>query len=296
MNGSTGDAITTTPTPAPAIRQAARPTTRQDSNPPANPDASPTITPAIAPAITPAATVAHANHTLDEPRESALLHTAITDELAVDMLEGRWPAGEALTLEAIQDRFTTSRTVAREVAKYLEAMGAVSVRRRVGLLPRPVEEWSALNPQVIRWKLMSSRRKEQLRTLTELRLAIEPAAAAAAARNASMEARALFPVMAGELRKRGEAGDLDTFHDLDVRFHSLILLNSGNDLFASMSDIIGIVLKGRVELHMYPQKPKPDALDAHDAVAEGIWRGNPDQAREAMHAIVDEVAESLELT
>lgn len=304
MNGSTGDAITTTQTPAPATRQAARPTTRQDSNPtanpPANPAASPTMTPAIAPpstsATTPASAGAHANRTPDESHESALLHKAITDELAVDMLEGRWPAGEALTLEAIQDRFSASRTVAREVAKYLEAMGAVTVRRRVGLLPRPVEEWSALNPQVIRWKLMSSRRKEQLRTLTELRLAVEPAAAAAAARNASMEARALFPVMAGELRKSGEAGDLDTFHDLDVRFHSLILLNSGNDLFASMSDIIGIVLKGRVELHMYPQKPKPAALDAHDAVAEGIWRGNPDQAREAMRTIVDEVAESLELT
>lgn len=295
MNGSTGDAITTTPTPVQATGQATNPATRQNSNPPANPPANPTTTLAITPAATPAATTARVNHTL-ESHESALLHKAITDKLAVDMLEDRWPIGEALTLEAIQDRFTTSRTVAREVAKYLEAMGAVSVRRRVGLMPRPVEEWSALNPQVIRWKLMSSRRKEQLRTLTELRLAVEPAAAAAAARNASMEARALFPVMAGELRKCGEGGDLDTFHDLDVRFHSSILLSSGNDLFASMSDIIGIVLKGRVELHMYPQKPKPAALDAHDAVAEGIWRGNPDQAREAMRTIVDEVAESLELT
>ncbi|TPF77890.1 hypothetical protein BW12_09075 [Bifidobacterium sp. UTCIF-3] len=284
MNGSTGDTISTTPTPVPATSQAANPTTHTPASP------------AITPTRTPAFTTAHVNHNPDESHESALLHKAITDELAVDMLEGRWPAGEAMTLEAIQERFATSRTVAREVAKYLEAMGAVSVRRRVGLVPRAVEEWAALNPQVIRWKLMSNRRKEQLRTLTELRLAIEPAAAAAAARNASMEARAMFPVMAGELRKCGEAGDLDTFHDLDVRFHSSILLSSGNELFASMADIIGIVLKGRVELHMYPQKPKPSALDAHDAVAEGIWRGDPNRAREAMHAIVDEVAESLELT
>lgn len=123
-----------------------------------------------------------------------------------------------------------------------------------------------------------------------------PAAAAASARNASMEARAMFPVMAGELRRHGEAGDLESFHDLDVRFHSSILANSGNDLFASMADIIGIVLRGRVELHMYPQKPKPAALDAHDAVAEAIWKGDPDRARASMHDIVDEVAESLELT
>lgn len=225
-----------------------------------------------------------------------LLHESITEKLAIDILDGIWPVGASLTLEAIQDRFNTSRTVAREVAKYLEAMSAVTIRRRVGLIARPINEWSALNPQVIRWKLASTHRKEQLRTLTELRLAIEPAAAAAAARRAPMEAKAMFPVMADELRHTGERGELHTFHDVDVRFHSSILLNSGNDLFASMADIIGVVLRGRVELHMYPQKPKPAALDAHDAVAEGIWRGNPDQAREAMHAIVDEVAESLELT
>ena len=284
MNESTSDTIAMTPAPVPATSRTAHTATRLASNPSGSPS------------ITSTSTTAPANRAPDEPHESALLHTAITDELAVAMLEDRWPIGEAMTLEDIQERFSTSRTVAREVAKYLEAMGAVTVRRRVGLMPRPVGEWSALNPQVIRWKLMSDKRKEQLRTLTELRLAVEPAAAAAAARNASMEARALFPVMASELRKSGEAGDLDTFHDLDVRFHSSILLSSGNDLFASMSDIIGIVLKGRVELHMYPQKPKPAALDAHDAVAEGIWRGNPDQAREAMRTIVDEVAESLELT
>lgn len=237
---------------------------------------------------------AQAKPNLDTPSE--LLHQAVTDELAVDILDGRWNPGEPLTLEAIQDRFSTSRTVAREVAKYLESMNAVTVRRRVGLVPRPVAEWAALNTQVIRWKLMSSRRKEQLRTLTELRLAVEPAAAAAAARNATMEAKAMFPVMAGELRRTGETGDLADFHDLDVRFHSALLLNSGNELFAGMADIIGIVLRGRVELHMYPQRPEPAALDAHDAVAEAVWRGDPDRAREAMHAIVDEVADALDLT
>ena len=227
---------------------------------------------------------------------SDLMHQAVTDELAVDILDGRWTTDAPLTLEAIQERFAISRTVAREVAKYLESTRAVTIRRRVGLIPRPVDEWAALSTQVIRWKLMSTRRRDQLRTLTELRLAVEPAAAASAARNATMEARAMMPVMAAELRRCGEAGELDAFHELDVRFHSSLLLNSGNDLFASMADIIKIVLLGRVELHMYPRKPKPAALDAHDAVAQAVWQGDPDAARAAMHAIVDGVAESLELS
>lgn len=226
---------------------------------------------------------------------AAPMHAAVTDELAIDIIDGRWPGGTAITLEQLQDRFAISRTVAREVAKYLESMQAVTVRRRVGLIARPVSDWAALNTQVIRWKLHSTRRTEQLRSLTELRLAVEPAAAAAAARNAPMEARAMFPVLAAELRKTGESGDLEAFHGLDVRFHELLLTTSGNELFASLSDIIAIVLKGRVELGMYPRKPKPTALDAHDMVAEGIWQGDPGKARQAMRIIVGEVAESLEI-
>lgn len=62
-----------------------------------------------------------------------LLQDAVCRTLAIEMLDGKWPAGESLTLEDVQNRFGISRTVAREVAKTLESMGAVTVRRRVGL-------------------------------------------------------------------------------------------------------------------------------------------------------------------
>lgn len=195
-----------------------------------------------------------------------------------------------------QRRFDVSRTVAREVAKSLETAKVVTVRRRIGLVSQPVEEWDALSTQVIHWKLHSTHRKEQLRTLTELRLAIEPAAATSAARYAPIDVKSRLPLLAAELRHTGENGRLDEFHKLDIEFHSLILRNSGNEMFASLSTIIATVLSGRVELHMYPQKPKPEALDAHDAVAQAIWQSSPNNARQAMHRIVDEVAETLQLS
>lgn len=195
-----------------------------------------------------------------------------------------------------QRRFDVSRTVAREVAKSLETAKVVTVRRRIGLVSQPVEEWDALSTQVIHWKLHSTHREEQLRTLTELRLAIEPAAATSAARYAPIDVKSRLPLLAAELRHTGENGRLDEFHKLDIEFHSLILRNSGNEMFASLSTIIATVLSGRVELHMYPQKPKPEALDAHDAVAQAIWQSSPDNARQAMHRIVDEVAETLQLS
>ncbi|KLN80341.1 FadR/GntR family transcriptional regulator [Bifidobacterium bifidum] len=195
-----------------------------------------------------------------------------------------------------QRRFDVSRTVAREVAKSLETAKVVTVRRRIGLVSQPVKEWDALSTQVIHWKLHSTHRKEQLRTLTELRLAIEPAAATSAARYAPIDVKSRPLLLAAELRHTGENGRLDEFHKLDIEFHSLILRNSGNEMFASLSTIIATVLSGRVELHMYPQKPKPEALDAHDAVAQAIWQSSPDNARQAMHRIVDEVAETLQLS
>ena len=193
--------------------------------------------------------------------------------------------------------------MACEVAKSLETAKVVTVRRRIGLVSQPVEEWDALSTQVIHWKLHSTHRKEQLRTLTELRLAIEPAAATSAARYAPIDMKSQLPLLAAELRHTGENGRLDEFHKLDIEFHkldiefhSLILRNSGNEMFASLSTIIATVLSVRVELHMYPQKPKPEALDAHDAVAQAIWQSSPDNARQAMRRIVDEVAETLQLS
>ena len=211
-----------------------------------------------------------------------LLQDAVCRTLAIEMLDGKWPAGESLTLEDVQNRFGISRTVAREVAKTLESMGAVTVRRRVGLVARPFSDWQALNHQVIEWRLHSTQRERQLSSLTELRLAVEPAAAASAARLRQI----------AESNEEGAAG-LTKFHDLDVEFHTLILRESGNELFAALADTIATVLRGRVELGKYPMKPKPAALDAHDAVADAIAKGDPERARKAMFDIVDEVARAL---
>ena len=196
-----------------------------------------------------------------------LLQDAVCRTLAIEMLDGKWPAGESLTLEDVQNRFGISRTVAREVAKTLESMGAVTVCRRVGLVARPFSDWQALNHQVIEWRLHSTQRERQLSSLTELRLAVEPAAAASAARLASIDVKAKFPVYAAQMRQIAESNEegaagLTKFHDLDVEFHTLILRESGNELFAALADIIATVLRGRVELGKYPMKPKPAARRA----------------------------------
>ena len=89
---------------------------------------------------------------------SELLQDSVSRTLAIEMLDGVWKAGDSLTLEDLQSRFGISRTVAREVAKTLESMNAVLVKRRIGLVARPFDEWQALNHQVIEWRLHSTQR------------------------------------------------------------------------------------------------------------------------------------------
>ncbi len=150
-------------------------------------------------------------------------------------------------------------------------------------MARPFSDWQALNHQVIEWRHHSTQRERQLSSLTELRLAVEPAAAASAARLASIDVKAKFPVYAAQMAKspnQTKKGCRPTkFHDLDVEFHTLILRESGNELFAALADTIATVLRGRVELGKNPMKPKLAALDAHDAVADAIAKGYPNVAQ-----------------
>ncbi|WEV52435.1 FCD domain-containing protein [Bifidobacterium sp. ESL0704] len=226
---------------------------------------------------------------LDPPQSPVPLHHAVAEQLAVDIIENRWKPETSITLNDIQKRFSISRTVAREAAHTLQSANAVIVRKRVGLIAQELDKWLSLDTQVIEWKLHSSYRKEQLLTLTELRLAVEPIAAGDAALHAPMETKALMPVLASEMRKNGESNHIDEFHTLDIRFHNEVLSHSGNELFTALSPLVDIVLKSRVEQGLYPLKPRPDALDAHEKVAEGIWKGDAQLAHDAMTYIVNEV-------
>lgn len=225
--------------------------------------------------------------------QAPLLHRVPARELGVEIIEGTLPADSGMTLEDVQRRFSVSRTVAREIVRELQTLHLVSSRRRVGIVVQDRSGWNALHPTLIDWRLHSADRPRQLRDLTELRHVIEPAAAASASRLATVEVRAELPPLAAKMRELGEAGRLQEFLTLDARMHRLILTASGNELFAAMGDLVEVVLSARTELSLMPQQPKPEALAAHEAVADAIWRGDADAAREAMIAITAEALDAF---
>lgn len=221
------------------------------------------------------------------------LHTAVLDSLGLAITSGDVPPGTPLTLDGIGAEHEVSRTVAREVMRMLEGLGMVRSRRRVGLVVLGIEDWNVLDPRIIRWRLQGAGRDAQLRSLTELRHAVEPLAAAGAARHASPQVRGELLDLARRMRPTAEAGDLTEFLALDVRMHELLLRSSGNEMFGPLADVVAEVLAGRTHLGLMPASPVPEALDQHEAVARAVATGDPAAAEAAMSAIVGEVRSAL---
>jgi len=224
-----------------------------------------------------------------------VLHSDILDTLGAEIADGALARGDVLTLAGLERRFGVSRTVVREAMRILESLGMVHAKRRVGLTVQPSNSWSLLDPQVIAWRLAGSDRAQQLRSLTQLRVALEPVAARLAAGGDSDAGARLVP-LAHRLRELGEAGQgaSEEYLEADIEFHSLLLSCGGNELFASLAGSVAEMLSGRTRLGMTPARPAARPLHDHEGLAEAVAAGDPvaaeDHARSMVESVWAEVA------
>lgn len=223
------------------------------------------------------------------------LHLRVLDALGEDIVSGAMAPGRRLTLDELQQQYGISRTLARDTMRVLESMNLVYSRRRVGIVVQEPELWNAFDPKLVRWRLASGRRAEQYSSLTELRIAVEPIAAAGAARRASAAERRELAGLAAELRRLGEAGELEAFLEVDIAFHRLLLHSCGNEMFKALDGMIAEVLSSRTRQGLMPFRPRPEALQAHEDVAAAVGVGDAGTAETAMHHILEEVRSAMGL-
>lgn len=222
------------------------------------------------------------------------LHRRVLDALGRSIAGGGSPPGAVLRIEELETRFGVSRTVIREAARVLESMHLVQLRRGVGITVRQMSDWSIYDPFVIRWRLDSRRRPAQLRSLTELRAAVEPAAAALAAARATPEQAGALTASVIGLVATGRAGDLNAFLEHDIAFHRTVLAASGNEMFARLGDVVAEMLIGRTVHGLMPAHPQPRAVTLHTRVAEAIRARDAGGAEAAMRAIVEGARAEME--
>ncbi len=218
------------------------------------------------------------------------LHGQVVDVLGREISAGEHPPGTVLRIDELETRFGISRSVAREVVRTLASIRLVIGRKRVGIVVRPRAEWNTFDPALIRWLLLSDR-TGQVRTLVELRTAVEPVAAGIAAWRASDEDAAKLVALAERMVATARSGDLETFLAADVEFHALVLSASGNEMFAQLRDVFAEVLRWRTGHGLMPPHPEPVAVRLHCEIAECVRAGDRDRAEGAMRELVAEALE-----
>src|SRR5690606_11095769 len=110
-------------------------------------------------------------------------HDIIARTIGKQILAGIHAPGTNLPREAVLlKRFSISRTVLREVMKTLSAKGLVVLKTRIGTRVLNSSSWNLFDSDLLAWRVDMGLDDEFRRALTEIRLAVEPAAAALAAR------------------------------------------------------------------------------------------------------------------
>ncbi|MDJ0321806.1 FCD domain-containing protein [Pseudarthrobacter sp. PS3-L1] len=214
------------------------------------------------------------------------LHDHAVEHLGTQIVSGAYPSGHVMLAEQLARELNVSRSVVREATRVLASLGLIETVRRLGIRVLPAAHWNPFDPMVIRWRLAGTGRGAQLRSLAELRTAVEPAAAELAAQFAPPERRRELFDVALAMKESGQSGDVDVFLALDIRFHSLLLTGSGNEMFATMVGQVAETLTGRTVAGLMPDRPTDAPLQWHIEMAQAILVGNGHLAREASEKIM----------
>jgi DNA-binding FadR family transcriptional regulator len=221
------------------------------------------------------------------------LHAQVLDQIGLAICGGELGPGTVLYIDDLVDKHAVSRSVVREVLRVLSSMGMVASRRRIGTIIQPSSAWNVYDPQVIRWRLASEGRLGQLRSITELRSAVEPEAARLAAERATPGEASTLVGLAGRMWAAGQGDDEEEFLSLDIEFHRLVLASSGTEMFLKLHELVAEVLTGRHHYGLMPHHPHEEALQLHADVASAIQRHDGDRARAAMLRIMEQAMDEM---
>lgn len=210
----------------------------------------------------------------------------LLDHLGKAIVTGAYDAAGFPTEAELSKQHGVSRSVTREAVKMLTAKGLLTARPRQGTSVQPASAWNLFDADVLRWLLERKFSLELLIHFSQLRIAIEPAAAALAADRADDAGRLLIR-RGFERMAAAEAGDDDPL-EADIAFHLAIMRASANPFFAQFRDVVATALRTSIRFTNRIKGRTAD-LAAHEAVLVAIERGKPEAARRAMARIIGDV-------
>jgi len=199
------------------------------------------------------------------PARRATLATDVYETIKGLLMDHAIAPGAKINIDGLARELDVSPTPVREALARLESDGLVRKRPLTGYTVAP---------------LLS---REEFEHLFEMRLLLEPAAAARAAQRASEAQRAVIVAEAAAATAPGEEAGYRGFAEFsakDARFHDLIAEAAGNEM---LHDAI-TRLHSHLHLHRlyFPRRQAEDTLDEHGAIAQAIAGADSRAAGKAM--------------
>lgn len=218
-------------------------------------------------------------------------HLEIAAALGCEILSGaREPGSRLPDVQEMHERFGVSRVVVREVMRTLAAKGMVTSKPKVGTIVSAPSGWSWLDPQVLDWRGRVGLDQLFLDQLTEVRLALEPAAAGIAAKNRTEEDVTAIQTALKAMHQA--AGDHKKFSLADRDFHNAIVAATHNPFFYSSISATSVALFGFLSWITFGVTADKNfhakSAGQHAKIFDAIAAGDQKAAIRAMTLVIQE--------
>ncbi len=208
------------------------------------------------------------------PRLPHLVST-VAAELRDDIREHHEIGDKLPTEAALAERFGVSRTVIREAVATLRTEGVLETRQGSGIFV------ARTRAEPVFRLTRSAAWEQHLRSILELRLGLEVAAAGLAAvyrteRDLEVLDEALNAMATPEMRRSG-----------DLRFHTALAAASRNEHYARLlplltREISALIREAHSDKGLYRLPPSETLVAEHRRIYDAIRMGNSQAARTAM--------------
>ncbi len=208
-------------------------------------------------------------------------------EIGRNIVSGGYPERSLLPGDVeLMQQFGVSRTVLREALRTLAGKGLIEARARVGTRVLPRSDWNLFDRDLLGWQARQGFDGQFIAHLTEMRLALEPEAAAlAASRRTDRDLETIFHCFD---RMAAPEISREEFARADLEFHLAIIIAAHNPFLRSAAALIEVALMGLLKI----SSPAEDtgrltsSVVDHRRIADAIAARDPEGAREAMKVVI----------
>jgi DNA-binding FadR family transcriptional regulator len=191
----------------------------------------------------------------------------LRERLARQIVTGELKPNDILPNElALARGHQVSRTTIRDVLRSLEEKGLVERKTYVGTRVRSIHSWNLLDDEVLEWSCGAMSHRRFFTSLMELRLIIEPQAAALAAIRANDQdlqtIRQAFKWMNIDDQRIDPEGD--------IAFHQGVIKASGNMFVAQFGGAVRAALYHTIYLSGKEAIDQPGSIEIHRQLLDAI--------------------------